>query len=514
MRLVPHDQEDRLLRSAIQISTILAALALAGAAQAARPVTAKVSKRGYTLVALAPTGKATSARARGKVRLAAPSATFTLHLVGPTGTYAGPVVVGKRGQQVVLGVRAGAALGTIVVRDGYATLARPLKKSKLDGSRRASARQGIPVGARVYGRVLSPAKGPAGAGLDQDRDGIPGTFDVDDDGDLVLDNFERQAPPQRFSALAALLGPGPGEPNGGFLFSNFKLNLPESLNANAGGVTAEQVSQRVAQSATLAIAVPPGDSVELDCGGLSYCSKGGTGHVLGGPAFPAEFDTDGDGFGTLTKGPTNDFQLFPGAPADKIGSGDTFIYRITTGGVETQKPMSLNYVFSTTPALNEWSTAAGSGTVSYPAGPMTSGGSANPIAVGSDGRVTMTFWRPQRAAIDGSGEGDGWVDIGRLRYTADVPNGPGGPSPGPGNCRPSAYSTTDPNLSLQGDALVDSTLDRAANPSNTLTFTVDLNDCLAKNNIAWSSGQSLKVDIQARSEYGDNAAQGIFFVRS
>ncbi len=508
-----------MLRSAIQFSVILAALVLTGVAQAAKPVTAKVSKPGYTLVALAPMGKATSARARGTVRLATPSRTFTLHLIGANGSYAGPVVVAKKGKKVVLGVRAGAKLGKIVVRKGYATLARPARKGMIDASRSASARKGVPLGAGVYGRVRAAAKGTAGAGLDQDRDGIPGTFDVDDDGDLVLDNFEAKAQPNRFafSALAALAD-GPPQPGGSFLFSNFKLNLPESLNANAGGVTAEQVSQRVAQSATLAIAVPPGDSVELDCGGLSYCSTGGTGRAMAGgspqsaPRFPAEFDSDVDGLGTIAKGPTNDFQLLPGAPVEKIGSGDTFIYRITSGGVETQTPMSLNYVFSTTPALKAWS-AAGSGTVSYPANPMTSGGSANPIAVGTDGKVTMTFWRPQREAIDGSGEGEGWVDIGRLRYTADVPNGPGAPTPGPGNCRPSAYSTTDPALTLQGDALVDSAVDRAADPSNTLTFTVDLNDCLAARGIAWSSGQSLKVDIQARSEYGDNAAQGIFFRR-
>ena len=65
----------------------------------------------------------------------------------------------------------------------------------------------------------------------------------------------------------------------------------------------------------------------LDCGGLSYCSAGGSGYSAepfpNGLPFPGSFDQDGDGFGTITAGPTGDFQLHTRAPSDKIGSGDT-----------------------------------------------------------------------------------------------------------------------------------------------------------------------------------------------
>ena len=117
----------RALSAAIAIP---AALAAAGPGQAAQnPITLKLSKPGYTVVALAPNGRAASARARGVVKLKAPARSVTLHLIGAGGTYAGPVVVGKRGAKVLLGVKAGAKLGLVVVRKGYASPARPATAS-------------------------------------------------------------------------------------------------------------------------------------------------------------------------------------------------------------------------------------------------------------------------------------------------------------------------------------------------------------------------------------------------
>ena len=142
------------------------------------------------------------------------------------------------------------------------------------------------------------------------------------------------------------------------------------MNANAGAVTDAQIDDALARWATLAISVPAGDEVELDCLGLAYCAAGGTGTTLvGSKPFPGDFDADGDGFGTITRGATGDFQLHPGATSAEIGSGDSFIHRVTSGGVETTAAGTLNYVFSTTPALTTFTTAAGSGTISYPVAP-------------------------------------------------------------------------------------------------------------------------------------------------
>ena len=468
-----------------------------------------------------------------------PAKKVTLHLRSADGVYAGPIVVAAKGKKrAIVGVKAGAKLGVVRILKGYAKPKSKLSKRFIDRSANARAKQGVPLGAGLFGRVKAKTAGAAGQGRDHDGDGLPGAFDVDDDGDLVLDNVEtRNATGARISAEPLPpIPPGPNPPGGAppaaerfGMFSNLKLNLSESLNANAAAVTDAQIDAVMSKSQTLAIQVASGEA-ELDCGGLSYCSKGGTGIAMGSGgnpdpanAFPDAFDSDGDGYGLLKNGPTGDFQLHTGANAGEIGSGDAFVERVRRGGVETEVPGILNYVFSTTPALKTWAEGATTGTVTYPVPSGGAGTPANPIPVSATGDVivSMTFWRPQRKAIPGSGEGSDWVDIGGLTYTADVPNAPvaGGPGApggrGPGNCAASTYSTTDANLKVGSEGgVVDSSVDRPSVPANTLTFAVNLTQCLAASAITWSSGQTLQVDIQARSTFGDNAAQKVSFRRS
>lgn len=523
----------RLLPAAFVLSLLVAVPAQA----AQKPITGKLSKRGYTIVAIAANGKARAVTAKGQTfRVVPPAGTVTLHLRGADGVYAGPVVVKQNSsKKVVIGVKAGAKLGLVKVLKGYAKLKTKLAGRFVASNLTARASKGVPLGAGVFGRVRSSSSAAlAGVGRDQDGDGLPGAFDVDDDGDLVLDNFERSAQRAQIRATIAQNQPpggpqppppgAPQPPAGGAasqfrIFSNFKLDLEQSLNANASAVSDAQIDAAMSTAQTLAIQVASGD-VELDCGGLSYCSAGGTGTTLeGGRRFPDDFDTDSDGFGALAVGPTGDFQLKTGATATAIGSGDAFVERVVTGGVETQLPGVLNYAFSTTPALTSWSAGGASGSITYPVLPGAPGTRANPITLSGAGEaiVTMTFWRPQRKAIAGSGEGTGWVDIGRLRYTADVPNAPRAesdpPGAGPGNCPGSTYTAASPNLTADSEGVLDGESDHPADPANTLTFSVNLSQCLASRGIAWTAGQVLQVDIQARSEFGDNAAQKISFVR-
>jgi hypothetical protein len=271
-------------------------------------------------------------------------------------------------------------------------------------------------------------------------------------------------------------------------------------------VTDAQIDAALATSASLAIQVPAGDSVELDCLGLSYCAAGGTGaSVVDGPRltlnpFPGTADGDGDGMGTITAGPTGDFQLRPGATSAELGSGDGFIHRVTTGGTEIAVPGILNYVFSTTPAIVSYAVDGGaSGSLSYPPAAGSPGTRPNPIAVPASGDVHLhlTFWRPQRRPITGAGE-TGWMDIGGLTYTLDVPNGPGTPSRGPGDCP---------------GALLDSAADLPADPAHQLTLDVDVTACLAGAGLTWTSGQTLNVGLTARSTHNDNAAENLILVR-
>ncbi|MCB0878653.1 MAG: hypothetical protein KDC46_06690, partial [Thermoleophilia bacterium] len=428
------------------------------------------------------------------------------------------------GRVGVTGVRSGTALGAIDARAGWAlVLHAPARGHQARGINAILVR-GVPAGARRLGLIRTPRSIPARglSGQDMDRDGIVNAFDVDDDGDLQLDNVDASVRGAARRGSSARSMPTPRERQVR-IFSNLKLALEDSLNANAGSsaMSRSAVNDALTSAQTLAISVVPGDEVELDCGGLTYCSSGGTGTALeasssGGTSFPDDFDSDGDGMGTITAGPTGDFQLLTGATFDRLDAGDTFIERVTAGSRTLAAPGMLAYAFTSTPAVTAWSDDAGASTtsVSYPVDASTPGTTSNPAEVeaGSDGHVVLTFtlWRPQRPRI--APVEARWVDIGGLGYSVDVPNAPGGTGSGPGICAGSSLSESDPSLVAAGDQLRDRAPDRAASASHTITFTVDMTDCLGTT--SWDVGETLSFDLQARTRDGDNAAQKLTFVRT
>lgn len=513
------------------------------ALSANKPITGSLAKDGYTVIALGYGGKTSSSRVvKGKFRVIPRNKVVTLHLRTASGSYVGPVVVGMKGKRAVLGVKAGAKLGKLVLSKGFAKPVRAIRRSLTDRGRTAVSRNGRPIGAGRFGLVRAPATGKAGAGQDLDLDGVANAFDIDDDGDLVLDNNDRrngatprqtQPPPGDPNA-----GPPPGDPNAGAqppaeqglrLFSNFHFSLDETLNANAGGVTREQIDAAMTKADSfvgLVFFLPQGiASAELDCGGLSYCSAGGTGRASepfpAGPPFPAAFDADGDGLGTITRGATGDFQLRTFAPSAAIGSGDTFIEQLPDG---SQISGSLNYMFNTTPAVKSYVDGGGAGaTVSYPAASDAPGTVSNPLVLQPDAAghytLSLTLWRPQRDAIAEAGEAPGFMDIGGLTYQLVIPNGPLQPVPGaggagggegPGTCNLDAFTSSDPNLqtTLPPFGRRDASLDAPADPNSTLTMTIDFTRCLAQAGQALTPGDQLGWEIQANSVVGDVAAQG------
>jgi hypothetical protein len=183
-------------------------------AEARRPAIEGRLQASYTVVALAPDGRTrTVENVRGSFDIVPPARTVTLHLLGSTGRYLGPVVVAGKGSRAVVQVRAGAKLGTLRVGEGFARAGRRVSAPRRGRGRPARARGGVPIGAGVLGRVRSRAAGPAGPGHDRDLDGIPGRYDVDDDGDLVLDVRElaqRAAARRERAAAAGSVGCGAG----------------------------------------------------------------------------------------------------------------------------------------------------------------------------------------------------------------------------------------------------------------------------------------------------------------
>jgi hypothetical protein len=486
----------------VAVATV-ALLAVAPATAAPKKITGKLSKGGLTVIALDKSGEAASkvAKANGKFKLKAPAKKVTLHLRGRDGTYAGPVVIakrGKKGKTAILGVKAPASLGKVQVRKGYAKLRRSLPRKQVDHKRKAKAKKGVPRGARNFGRVASRATGPAGPGEDADRDGIPNVLDIDDDGDLVLDTVDPSAVTQ------AARGPQPPPPPPLSVLPVLGLSLSQTANANHPALEAQIDTALRAEGKLILGTTAPTN--ELDCAGdptavpprpgLVYCSEGGTGRLAAPPmpAFPECCDPGpgdppgGDGFGTIPPflGPA---QLAHGATSAEIKTGDVLVARLNdASGVETgQFTQLLPYVFSTVPALVSYHDSAvppNQVDISYPYA-----GGELPVAAGPDGDVvvTVTFWRPQRTPI---GEGPDreaclddnppceWIDIGGLGYGAGL---------GAGECLTSAFSETDPNLTDGPPAGTGAAVafkdsrdppDQPANPNETLTFTLNITQCL------------------------------------
>jgi hypothetical protein len=486
----------------------LAAAALCAPAPAAastHTITGKLNKRGYTVIAVAYNGRTSSTHARS-FRLKPRASRVTLQLRDPRGRYAGPVVVGRRGKQVVLGVRAGAKLGAIKVLRGYAKAAHVPKRA-IDRHRTAAARRGVPRGnGRNFGLVRSRVRGAAG---DQDGDGVPDALDVDANGDRILDDEQgggpkraatAQVPPAQFSVFSQL-----GEP------------LERSVNADAAGVTDAEIDTVMRGSTTappyqpigtfLVFQFPSAAGATLDCGGLSYCSPGGSGRVREpggfdpGPAFTGALTPDD----TPSPNGSPQMTLYPMATSEQMSSGDVLIEHTASGDT----PATLNFVFNTTPALTAWSSSGGqSGSVTYPPAAGAPGTRDNPFVVspGPDGTVTLnlTAFRPQRRAIAGAGEGTGFMDIGNLKWQARLVT--------PQrviDCR-FGYSTTDPNLTPAEDGLQDTTADAAASPARTLSYSLNATACLG-GTASWTSGETMQLELVARASAGDNSSQQVYF---
>ncbi len=529
---------------AILLATVafLLVLAAPGTADAAKKISGKLSKGGYTVIALAKDGEAKTDRApQGKFRLRPPAKKVTLHLRAPDGTYAGPIVVGtrKHGKRAIEGVYSGAKLGNVEVKPSKGFAKVKLRKKWIDKKREARAKKGVPIGAGNFGFVKSK-KTKGGAPGDLDLDGVADQLDVDRNGNKHLDASERSTGARSTGARASEVG---GVfPTGSKIDARTALNGFPPANAN-GGSTDERIAAAQAHWGKLGVAwigIDPG-SGELDCGGLTYCSRGGTGRLFdpniddpdpsAHPPFPDCCDLDKDGFGSLDDGGSScesgcAISIFHGATVDQIGTGDVLVLHSTVNGVETQSATTVGFAFSTQPVYSRYDDGQGnSANISYATDPCPAEPCTVPVRADANGDVVveLSVWRPQRSRLD-TEVGDGkWMDMGNLTYLAQsrLPFKQG-EQPGNHGCPQGSLSESDPNLAPptpeapllpEGDyysgwgGFRDSSADQPQDPSNTLTFTVNLTQCIAARGLSFEPGDVAGLGIQAFA-LGAYAANG------
>jgi hypothetical protein len=340
--------------------------------------------------------------------------------------------------------------------------------------------------------------------------------------------------------------------------------MSNTVNVDAAGVTQAQIDATLQANLNVKLLnIPAGSLVELNCNGLSFCSQGGTGKaqlegiqpgvantvVAGGYGtvpFPASSLDSTTGLGEIV-GPAvpagllgtdangrHEFSLNPNATTAQIGSGDVISETVTdSNGVSTQTPTTLDFVFTTVPAITAYSDSAGdAGTISYP---DTSGlgTQSNPLKIkaGANGDVVATFTvvRPQRPGVAGAGEST-LMDIGHLGYELDYATAPTPGSTTVGStlspqCPTSSYSNPSSTLTASAgtsggfgpppgsDWLVDSAADAPANPANTMSFSIDLTQCLASKGVtSFPVGQPVTFDLSANSQSSLDHANQTFVV--
>ena len=489
------------------------------------------------------------------------TAGLNLQLVNSGGTssgeYFGPVVLNWKGTSAKKAKRVYTrmkttkskkiSLGTITVtkvgaakKQGYATATRKVTLANTSASVAVIASKGRPTGVGTYGKkakigaqsvtgssvsvsaanlpAVSPPPPPnqqqgEGAvmpdvetlGGDKDKDGIPNAFDVDDDGDAIVDAADSNSPTPKVSADDGVKDCGSIEWN---IFTNFKAtgeNFVGTLNAyGTGNFQSTGASTSTAVGNTMTMVFAPitqvcGSAVtktEIKGNGVSYapatyqpvtrtCGTGdyqwliGKGRMCG---------TDSQGYDFHT---TNKF-----TPETLPSGQDTFSMRVTTANGVYEFTSSPGFVFVSHPMLASYSIDGGAETT------INYGASIPRIAITSASKLTLKLYRPQRFAIDG--EGGQVYDLGGFRYSADIPNGTVQGSQGPGKC--DASTVTDTAMAS----------DTAINPTSkpTISLTWDIGNCFSSRSTLWQTG-NLTVDIQVEpAGRGGNSAQKLFLTLS
>jgi hypothetical protein len=347
-------------------------------------------------------------------------------------------------------------------------------------------------------------------GGDADDDGIPNAFDVNDDGDAVLDSADTSTPAPKvaaddgattcgavdfkiFTNYKATQGGFAGTINayGTGAFQANKTNIASTITKTMSMVFSP-ITQVCGSSVTRSflkgvdVSYAPTEYVELGkpCGTGDYQWIIGAGKMCG-------TDASGFSFGSAyTFGAT-----------DLPTGQDTFSMKVETAdGKSYEFTSSPGFVFVTHPMFIAYSNDGTNYTnIDYTKstiGPDGARITEPTISVTQSQTLYLKVYRPQRLAMDGeTGE---FYDLGGFKFTPDIPNG----NPSVGKC--DALTSTDTSMTS------DSPIDTANPPVMILQWAIGAK-CygVPPKNIAWAPAAS-DFDIQVEpSGPGGNSAQKI-----
>ena len=544
----------KLLAAVMAAFLVLGASALpAQAAKAPKTYNFKVTgtisgANGKTVLLLADTGRVLGSQSivKSKQALSITSSQKTSNLSGATlqlvttsgGDYYGPVVLGWKSKTSVytqFGTKASSKgkykVGTIVVSgastSGLQGYGKVKKKLSVVKKNVVAATNYKPAGVGTYGKtggaavaLLGGARGFIGSGPigdidlrnaipqeqafdggDADGDGLPNAFDVNDDGDAVLDQADSNSPTPSAGANC--------QAGASFnIFTNFKntaTNLSGNINAyGLGDSTATDARIANALTNTMSIVLQPITSV---CGSNVVKSEfKGVGTLPYAPSAYVDITGKSGGTGdyqwTVGNGQISGNTIaglspFTFSAPNQISGQDVLMQRVSTAdGNVYEFAGTMGFVFVTHPLPLRYSIDNGASWSNFTfSGGSATYGTAQKIALANNTKLTVEFAVPQRLAFDG--ETVGYWDLGNMTYSPDAPNAFGGGG-GPGKCDSQAAT----------DATADSAVAASARVFQ-LGFT--LGTCFSEKSKSWgTTGQELQggVDIQVvPAGGGGNSAQ-------
>ena len=348
-------------------------------------------------------------------------------------------------------------------------------------------------------------------GGDKDDDGIPNAFDVNDDGDAVLDSADTSTPAPK---VAVDDGTKDCSAVDFGIFTNYKATqggYAGTINAYAPGAfkaTKENIASTITKSMTMVfspITQVCGSNVvttELKCNGVPYAPTDYV-SLSGGVCNTGDYQwAIGQGFICPEAANKTAFGGYTFTGSDLPTGQDTFTMRVTTADAKSYEfTSSIGFVFVTHPMFVEYSTDGTNFTkVDYnnsTTGPEGARITEPTISVGQAQTLYLKVLRPQRLAMDG--EAGEFYDLGGFKYTPDIPN-----ISGVGKC--DAMTVTDSGMAS------DTVLDSGKPTTVLLTWAIG-QKCFTESTKTpkptWTPGAS-DFDVQVEpSGPGGNSAQKI-----